>query len=63
MPAGDSSCEDEKFPRAEIEAAGYDAQVFGQKTYNGVAILARKGLAVADVATRTATASPTSRSA
>jgi exodeoxyribonuclease-3 len=41
--------EDAKFPRAEIAAAGYDAHVSGQKTYNGVAILARKGLAVSDV--------------
>jgi exodeoxyribonuclease-3 len=32
---------DEDFPRAEIEAAGYRAVVHGQKTYNGVAILAR----------------------
>ena len=33
--------EDAKFPRAEIEAAGYRAIFSGQKTYNGVAILAR----------------------
>ncbi len=32
---------DEKFPRAEIEALGLHAVHFGQKTYNGVAILAR----------------------
>jgi len=30
---------DEKFPRAEIEAAGYQVCFSGQKTYNGVAIL------------------------
>jgi exodeoxyribonuclease-3 len=36
--------EDAKFPRAELEAAGYQAAVSGQKTYNGVAILARNGL-------------------
>jgi exodeoxyribonuclease-3 len=36
--------EDAKFPRAEIEAAGYQAAFAGQKTYNGVAILARAGL-------------------
>src|SRR5471032_980540 len=36
--------EDPKFPRAEIEAAGYQAAVSGQKTYNGVAILSRAGL-------------------
>ena len=33
--------EDSKFPRAEIEATGYQAAFSGQKTYNGVAILAR----------------------
>ena len=32
---------DDKFPMAEIAAAGYQAQVFGQKTYNGVALLSR----------------------
>jgi exodeoxyribonuclease III len=32
---------DEKFPFADFEAAGYSAQVFGQKTYNGVAWLTR----------------------
>lgn len=33
--------EDRNFPLAEIEAAGYKAVFSGQKTYNGVAILAR----------------------
>lgn len=32
---------DEKFPVAEIEAAGYQIAYSGQKTYNGVAILSR----------------------
>lgn len=32
---------DEKFPVAEIEAAGYQVAFTGQKTYNGVAILSR----------------------
>jgi exodeoxyribonuclease III len=32
---------DDKFPFADFEAAGYSAQVFGQKTYNGVAWLTR----------------------
>ncbi|HRI17275.1 MAG TPA: exodeoxyribonuclease III [Burkholderiaceae bacterium] len=34
---------DDKFPRAEIEAAGYAVQWHGQKTYNGVALLSRAG--------------------
>ena len=32
---------DDKFPKAEIEAAGYHVAFFGQKTYNGVALIAR----------------------
>lgn len=32
---------DDKFPLAELSAAGYESAVFGQKTYNGVAILSR----------------------
>ncbi|QBQ97874.1 MULTISPECIES: exodeoxyribonuclease III [Paraburkholderia] len=37
---------DDKFPRAELEAQGYRSWFTGQKTYNGVAILVRDGLAV-----------------
>ena len=36
---------DDKFPFAELAAIGYQAAVFGQKTYNGVAILSRAPLA------------------
>jgi exodeoxyribonuclease III len=36
--------EDAKFPRAELEAAGYQCAILGQKTYNGVAILSRTPL-------------------
>lgn len=36
---------DELFPRAEIESLGLHAAHYGQKTYNGVAILARGMLA------------------
>ena len=34
---------DDKFPQAEIAAAGYQVQWFGQKTYNGVALLSKSG--------------------
>ena len=34
---------DDKFPHAELAAAGYASQWFGQKTYNGVALLSREG--------------------
>jgi len=33
---------DEKFPFKELAAIGYHSAAFGQKTYNGVAILSRK---------------------
>lgn len=33
---------DDRFPLAEIEKAGYRAAFFGQKTYNGVALLSRR---------------------
>ncbi len=32
---------DDKFPRDALQQAGYHSAVFGQKTYNGVAILSR----------------------
>jgi exodeoxyribonuclease-3 len=34
-------CEDHRFPRLEIEDIGYNVETFGQKTYNGVAILSK----------------------
>lgn len=40
----ETKLEDHNFPRAEIEAAGYQVAFAGQKTYNGVAILARHSL-------------------
>ena len=38
---------DDKFPHAELLAAGWQTQCFGQRTYNGVALLSR--LAASDV--------------
>ena len=35
-------CTEEKFPFAQLEAAGYHATMLGQKTYNGVAVLTRR---------------------
>lgn len=37
-------CVEEKFPLLELQAAGYHAACFGQKTYNGVAILSKTPL-------------------
>ncbi|MGO9391844.1 exodeoxyribonuclease III [Rhodoblastus sp.] len=34
-------CQEEAFPRLEVEAAGYNVAVHGQKSYNGVAILSK----------------------
>jgi exodeoxyribonuclease III len=41
----ETKLEDLKFPREALESAGYRAAFTGQKTYNGVAILARAPLA------------------
>ena len=37
----ETKCTDDKFPVAEFQNAGYDAAFIGQKSYNGVAIVAR----------------------
>jgi exodeoxyribonuclease III len=34
--------EDSAFPLADVQAAGYSAVLYGQKSYNGVAILSRE---------------------
>ena len=48
----ETKTEDAKFPRMEIEAAGYSATFSGQRTYNGVAMLVRTGRpAATDVVT------------
>ena len=41
----ETKLEDANFPQAEIEATGYQVAFSGQKTYNGVALLARGELA------------------
>lgn len=43
---------DDDFPHEAVSAAGYEAVTFGQKTYNGVGILAKKGVPIENV-TRT----------
>lgn len=40
----ETKLEDGQFPRAELQAAGYAVAFSGQKTYNGVAIVARSAL-------------------
>ncbi|MBX3289230.1 MAG: exodeoxyribonuclease III [Acidobacteria bacterium] len=37
----ETKCVDENFPRQQIEDAGYQTAFFGQKSYNGVAILSK----------------------
>jgi len=38
-------CTEEQFPFARVKALGYEVAVFGQKTYNGVAILSKTPIA------------------
>jgi len=38
----ETKCLDEQFPREPLEELGYQIATYGQKTYNGVAILARE---------------------
>jgi exodeoxyribonuclease III len=45
----ETKVEDDKFPVDAIAEVGYKSVFFGQKTYNGVAILARHGLGIEDV--------------
>ncbi len=40
----ETKVEDHAFPMLELEALGYHVAAFGQKTYNGVALLARRPL-------------------
>jgi exodeoxyribonuclease III len=45
----ETKVEDDGFPEAALSEAGYRTVFRGQKTYNGVAIAARFGLAIEDV--------------
>ncbi|PZR05559.1 MAG: exodeoxyribonuclease III [Archangium gephyra] len=38
-------CTDEQFPHDDVKALGYHVETFGQKTYNGVAILSKAPIA------------------
>ncbi|HEX3142747.1 MAG TPA: endonuclease/exonuclease/phosphatase family protein, partial [Pyrinomonadaceae bacterium] len=37
----ETKCSDDKFPVLDFKSAGYDCLLFGQQSYNGVAIAAR----------------------
>jgi exodeoxyribonuclease-3 len=39
-------CQEESFPRLEVESAGYNVAIHGQKTFNGVAILSKRPIEV-----------------
>src|SRR5712664_4541102 len=41
----ETKCSDDKFPLLELKSAGYDCVLFGQQSYNGVAIISRAGCA------------------
>jgi exodeoxyribonuclease-3 len=51
MVLQETKLEDAKFPALDFASAGYVVHFAGQKTYNGVALLAREGLALDGVAT------------
>ncbi len=38
----ETKCTDDQFPTLEVQAAGYRSMLFGQKSYNGVAILSKE---------------------
>src|SRR4030095_8629748 len=40
----ETKCPDEQFPALALQAAGYHSAYHGEKSYNGVAILAKTGL-------------------
>ena len=37
----ETKCIDENFPKEEIESLGYNVEIYGQKSFNGVALLAK----------------------
>jgi len=41
----ETKCADDKFPALELKSAGYECLLFGQQSYNGVAIASRAGCA------------------
>ncbi|MDR2172950.1 MAG: exodeoxyribonuclease III [Burkholderiales bacterium] len=45
----ETKCEDVRFPQDALREAGYQSCFYGQKTYNGVAILARQGMPMTEV--------------
>jgi len=47
----ETKTEDARFPHDALRQAGYVAHAFGQRTYNGVALLVRDGLSATDVVT------------
>ncbi|MCA2979657.1 MAG: exodeoxyribonuclease III [Myxococcaceae bacterium] len=38
----ETKCTDDQFPTLDVQAAGYAAHCFGQKAYNGVALLSKR---------------------
>src|SRR5207253_8183942 len=39
----ETKCSDDKFPLLELKSVGYDCVLFGQQSYNGVAIISKAG--------------------
>lgn len=57
----ETKCSDDQFPEMALRTAGYRAVFHGQKSYNGVAILARAELHDAATSLTEATADPQAR--
>src|SRR5215469_14728310 len=45
----ETKCENARFPQDVLLEAGYQSCFYGQKTYNGVAILARREMSMTEV--------------
>jgi exodeoxyribonuclease-3 len=57
----ETKCLDEVFPREPIEELGYNIETYGQKTYNGVAILSRSRMSDVQRGLRDAEEDPAAR--
>lgn len=57
----ETKCTDDQFPALELRGAGYEAVYHGQKSYNGVAILAREKLREVQASLCDATDDPQAR--
>src|SRR5438874_101601 len=48
----ETKCTDDKFPSLELKTIGYDCVIFGQQSYNGVAVISKGGCAIEQIVQR-----------